>query len=49
MSRFGEEFSNVIGKATACETLDVVSGVGDAKELIGNAGLIVEPREAKEI
>ncbi|MGL4358058.1 MAG: glycosyltransferase [Cetobacterium sp.] len=46
-SSSGEGFSNVIGEAMACETICVVTDVGDSSYIIGDSGFVV-PRENPE-
>jgi len=47
-SAWGEGFPNAVGEAMVCELPCVVTRVGDAPDLVGSAGLVVEPgdREA---
>lgn len=44
---WGEGFSNTIGEALLCAVPVVVTEVGEAREIVGDAGQIVQPGDAK--
>jgi glycosyltransferase involved in cell wall biosynthesis len=45
LSSYGESFPNVIGEAMACAVSSVVTDVGDAVWIVGDAGRVVPPRD----
>jgi glycosyltransferase involved in cell wall biosynthesis len=44
-SYFGEGFSNAVAEAMACEVPSVATDIGDARQLVADAGRVVPPRD----
>jgi glycosyltransferase involved in cell wall biosynthesis len=44
-SSISESFPNSIGEAMACATPVIVTDVGDCRELVGDCGIVVPPRD----
>jgi len=48
-SGWGEGFSNIIGEALTVGCMCVVTDVGDAKDIVGDAGIVVPPKSVDRL
>lgn len=44
-SSFGEAYPNVVAESMSCGVPNIVTDVGDAREMVGNCGWVVEPKD----
>ena len=44
-SSWGEAFPNVVGEAMSCCVLNVVTDIGDSREIVGETGIVVPPKD----